>query len=279
MIGATVFDAVTHPDSPAGSEVSVSEDEFHEHEHRLPADEKVANENSAPSKMDENGDIPNLASDNKGSLISRVRRVLPVLRISTRVVPHAAPPDPAIDENAKTPSKGMKMKRAVKRIQIVKGLASHAILNRIREERAHSHNSVLASLSTLLSSDKTTSELARLTFEPEQLRREVVRLQQNQRGDEAAAAAKARESQDRRRHRRSSVEDYLLRREAEAMREREAHRALLGFGKTKEDFMQSVGLLGSKTQLNQAGAESPSPREWGGTVSAGLAACPSRPCV
>ena len=147
------------------------------------------------------------------------------------------------------------MKRAVKRIQIVKGLASHAVLSRIREERAQSHNSVLHSLSVLLSSDKTTEELGRISFDPERLRREIARLQQNQREDDGAQALAAQAAEDRRKLRRSSVEDYLLRVEAESLREREAHRALLGFGKTKEDFMQSVELLESKTQLNQAGVQ------------------------
>jgi hypothetical protein len=255
VIGATVFDTVTQPDSP-GDDV-VSEDDMHEHEDDFHADGEIDKENPELTHADENAEnksSQNLSNENKGTLMSRVRSVLPILRLSTRVAPQAATSDPATDKTVKTPSKGMRMKRAVKRIQIVKGLASHAILNRIREERAHSHNSVLTSLSTLLSSDKTTSELARLSFEPEQLRREVARLQQTQKANEEAEAAKARASRGRRQDRRLSVEEYLLRSQAEALREREAHRALLGFGKTKEDFMHSVELLGSKTQLNQARA-------------------------
>ncbi len=145
------------------------------------------------------------------------------------------------------------MKRAVKRIQVVKGLASHAILQRIREEHTQTHSAVMHSLATLLSSEATTEELGRISFEPERLQRELARLrreqqqeQQEQRRETAGSRAAAS------RGRRSSVDEYLLQREAEARRKREEHRALLGFGMPQEEFMHSVELLDSQTQLNQA---------------------------
>jgi hypothetical protein len=147
------------------------------------------------------------------------------------------------------------MKRAVKRIQIVKGLASHAILQRIREEHTRTHSAVMHSLSTLLSSETTTAELGRISFEPERLQRDLARLrreqqQEKQRKQRERPGARAAAS----RGRRSSVDDYLMQRAAEERSKREEHRALLGFGMPQEEFMHSVELLGSQTQLNQARA-------------------------
>jgi hypothetical protein len=187
------------------------------------------------------------------SLFSRVRSVIPVIRIATRVSPASSVPPAAPAETKPSSSKGHRMKRAVKRIQIVKGLASHAILHRIREEHARTHSAVMHSLSTLLSSEATTAELGRISFDPERLQRELTRLrreQQQQQQREAAVPRGARAAAAR--GRRSSVDEYLMRREEEARRQREEHRKLLGFGMPQEEFMQSVELLGSPGQLNQA---------------------------
>ena len=245
----TVVDSDTNYDSSLDSETSVSGDEGNEKY------EEVANQNSQThlaDAADSEQPVAAPAAATKSSLLSRVRGVLPAVRISKRVVPASDPAsanDPAPNSPATPLSKGMRLKRAVKRVQIVKGLASTSVLKRIREDHTRNHGAVMRSLSVLLSSDRPTAELARLTFDPDKFRRELARLQREH--EDAAAAASAialgRKPSDRLDARRPSVEEYILEREATALREREAHRALLGFGRPPEEFLQSVRLLDSPT--------------------------------
>jgi hypothetical protein len=196
------------------------------------------------------------------SLFSRVRNVIPVLRVSKKVAPAVSEEidrqqdevDPSSDQTNDThaKTKQSRFKKAAKRIQLVQGLASQNILQRIREEHARQDSTVLDALSALLSSEATTSELARISFHPSLLKKEVQRQQkkQQEQRNEKLRKLQAR-SKGQGQGRRPSVEQFMQSREVEAQRQRDAHREMLGFGMPQDEFMHSLELLDSDIKSNQ----------------------------
>lgn len=212
---------------------------------------------------------PNNPHQFKKRMLKAMHQLQGLQAITNKTADELTQPPPPIGVLGKQPSGSSErsaknlsrtLQKAAHKITMMKTLDSKALLKRIAAKKNDPGDGenypMMKALKALLSSDKTTQELAELSFDYNKMRKELKSLLKKNAKEEKQQmkmqekllrqAESTRVQVDEGKAGEASVQRDLIEKEAEEQR-----RKALGFGMTKDEFLQEISREGGDQAANQ----------------------------